>query len=215
MHRFLSGVMVIPGPIKNKLFPSSKNDGFNTFCDWYESTNHKTTSLFTLFEVQNDIEDNNEVHSIRHLNRKLSKRYGAEGPKVQLTQRAGLPRIILLQQKANSIVTDTILDSSVRTAAKIVNESLRGGQKTELTEFCDGLYPYPNELNLEKLTAEVPAPLKTFLDMIYSKSRTETPKKKKELRKIVVAHALMQFCKDEGYPSPLLMAVRLLVHKVL
>ena len=33
MHRFLSGVMVIPGPIKNKHFASSKNDGFNTFCD--------------------------------------------------------------------------------------------------------------------------------------------------------------------------------------
>ena len=33
MYRFLSGVMVIPGPIKNKHFASSKNDGFNTFCD--------------------------------------------------------------------------------------------------------------------------------------------------------------------------------------
>ena len=126
----------------------------------------------------------------------------------------GLPRIILLQEQAISIVTDTILDSSVGAAAKIVNESLQDGQKTELTEFRDGLYPYLNELNLENLTVEVPAPLKTFLDMIYSKSRTETSEKKKELQKIVVAHALMQFCKDEGYSSPLLMVIGLFVHEV-
>ena len=63
-----------------------------------------------------------------------------------------------------------------------------------------------------KLTAEVPAPLKTFLDMIYS--QTETAAKKKELRKIGVMHALMQFCKNEGYLSPLLLAIGLFVHKV-
>ena len=87
---------------------------------------------------------------------------------------------MLLQEETNSIVTDTILDSSVG-----------DGQKTELTEGSDRFYPYSNELNLEKLTVEAPAPLKTFLDIMYSKSRTETAEKKKELRKIAVAHALM------------------------
>ena len=105
---------------------------------------------------------------------------------------------MLLQEETNSIVTDTILDSSVGAAAKIVKESLRDGQKTELTEGSDRFYPYLNKLNLEKLTVEVPAPvpLKTFLDIIYSKSRTETAEKKKELQKIAVAHALIQFCKN-------------------
>ena len=42
---------------------------------------------------------------------------------------------------------------------------MRDGQKTELTEGSDRFYPYPNELNLEKLTIEVTAPLKTFLDI--------------------------------------------------
>ena len=111
---------------------------------------------------------------------------------------------MLLQEEANSIVTDTILDSSVGAAAKTVEESLRDGQKTELTEGSDRFYPYPNGLNLEKLTIEVLAPLKTFLDIIYPKSRTETAEKKKELQRIAVAHALMQFCKNEGYLSPLL-----------
>ena len=87
---------------------------------------------------------------------------------------------MLLQEETNSIVSDTILDSSVG-----------DGQKTELNEGSDRFYPYPNELNLEKLTVEAPAPLKTFLDIMYSKSRTETAEKKKELRKIAVAHALM------------------------
>ena len=118
---------------------------------------------------------------------------------------------MLLQEEANSIVTDTILDSSVGAAAKTVEESLRDGQKTELTEGSDRFYPYPNGLNLEKLTIEVLAPLKTFLDIIYPKSRTETAEKKKELQRIAVAHALMQFCKNEGYLSPLLMSVRRMI----
>ena len=103
---------------------------------------------------------------------------------------------MLLQEETNSIVTDTILDSSVGAAAKIVKESLRDGQKTKLIEDSDRFYSYSNKLNLEKLTVEVPAPLKTFLDIIYSKSRTETAEKKKELQKIAVAHALIQFCKN-------------------
>ena len=61
MQRFLTGAAVIPGPINYKHFASSKNDGFNNFCDWYESINHNKTSSFTLFEVQKHIEDNNNV----------------------------------------------------------------------------------------------------------------------------------------------------------
>ena len=186
MQRFLSGVTVIQSPVNYKHFAGSKNDGFNNFCDWHESSNHDTTSSFTLFEVQKLIEDNNneEVYSISHLSGKLSERYGAEGSKVQLTQRAGLTKIMLLQEEANSIVTDTILDSSVGAAAKIVKDSLRDGHKTELTEGSDRFYPYPNELSLEKLTVEAPAPLKTFFDIMYSKSRIEAAEKKKKLRKI-------------------------------
>ena len=81
---------------------------------------------------------------------------------------------MLLQKEANSVVTDTILDSSVGVAAKIVKEFLRDDQQTELTEGTDRFYPYPNELDLEKLTVEIAAPLKTFRDTIYSKLQTKT-----------------------------------------
>ena len=103
MQRFLSGVTVFPGPINYKHFH-----------DWYESTNDDATSSFTPFVMQKHIEDSNneEVHSIRHLSRKLSERYGAEGSRVQLAQRIGLPKIMLLQEDVNSIVTGTILNSS-------------------------------------------------------------------------------------------------------
>ena len=47
-------------------------------------------------------------------------RYGAERSIVQLRQRAGFPKIMLLQEEANSVVTDTVLDSSVGATAKIV-----------------------------------------------------------------------------------------------
>ena len=107
--------------------------------------------------------------------------YGAEGSKVWLVQCVVLPKIMLQQEEASSIVTDATLDSPVGAAAKIVKEPLQDAQQTELTEDTDRFYPYLNELNLEKLTVEVPAPLKTFLDLIYCKLRTETAYKKKEL----------------------------------
>ena len=45
--------------------------------------------------------------------------------KVQLTQHAGLPKNVLLKEEANSVATETILDSSVGAAAKIAKESAR------------------------------------------------------------------------------------------
>ena len=51
--------MVISGSINYKHFVSSKNDGLNNFCNWYEFTTLDTKLLFTLFAVQNYIEDNN------------------------------------------------------------------------------------------------------------------------------------------------------------
>ena len=65
---------------------------------------------------------------------------------------------MLLQEEANSKVTDTILNSSVGVEAKIVKESLRDDQQIELTEFTERFYPQQKGLNLEKLTLEVPAP---------------------------------------------------------
>ena len=59
------------------------------------------------------------------------------------------------------------------------------------------------------------ASLKTFLDMIYSKSRTETAEKNEELCNIAVADALMQFHKNERYLYPLLLTIGQFVHKIL
>ena len=124
MQHFLSGVAVISGPVN---FKTWKNDEFNSFCDFHESTSHDTISSFTLLELQKHIEDNNneELYSIRHFRRILPKRYGAQGSK-----------------EVNSIVTYTILDSSVGAAAKIVKESLRDDQQTKLTEGTDRFFIY-------------------------------------------------------------------------
>ena len=126
------------------------------------------------------IEDNNneEVDSIRLLCRKWSKRYSAE------STIARLPKIILLQEEANSIVTDTILDSFVWAAAKIVKESLRDDQQTELSEGTNRFYQYPNELNLEKLTVKVLGPLKTFLGVIYSKRELRQQRERKSCERL-------------------------------
>ena len=76
----------------------------------------------------------------------MSEHYGAEGSNVQLTQYAGLPKIMPLQEEANSIVAGPIFDSSVGAATKIANKFLRDYQQTEQTEGTDRFYSYPNEL---------------------------------------------------------------------
>ena len=86
------------------------------------------------------------MYSIRHLSKKLSEYYGAEGSNVRLTQHAGLPKIMLLQKEANSIVADSIFESSVAAATKIAKEFLRDDQQTEPTEGTDRFYSFPNEL---------------------------------------------------------------------
>ena len=47
---------------------------------------------------------------------------------------------MLLQEEANTILTDTILDNFVGAAVKIVKESLRNDQETELTKGTDRFY---------------------------------------------------------------------------
>ena len=104
---------------------------------------------------------------------------------------------MLLQEEADSIVADTVMDSSVGAAAKIIKDSLRKDEPvTKETE--SQFYPYPNELTQEKLSKDIPVPLQTFLDMICTKSRSDRAEKKKELRRIAVAHALMQFTKKKA-----------------
>ena len=85
------------------------------------------------------------MYSISHLSRKLSKHYGAEGSNIQGKVRLnatcrGFQNLSFCKRRSItiSIVTDdTILDISVGAVAKIVKESLRDGQKTELTEGSD------------------------------------------------------------------------------
>ena len=43
IQRFLRGVMVVPGPINYKHPVDSKDDGFNIFCNLYESISHDST----------------------------------------------------------------------------------------------------------------------------------------------------------------------------
>ena len=68
------------------------------------------------------------MYWIKHLTRKFWECYGAEGSKVRLTLRVELREKVFLEEEANNIVTDIILDSSFGAAAKIVKESLRDDQ---------------------------------------------------------------------------------------
>ena len=64
MQQFLSGFMVIAGPISYKHLIISKNYGFNNFYGCYESTTQDKASPFTLFVVENHIEARNNNEEI-------------------------------------------------------------------------------------------------------------------------------------------------------
>ena len=135
------------------------------------------------------------------------------------THVCGRPSIVMCKKEANQIVFDSSIDAmndsaldenlkNIISVGKLIHENLQNAD--EFNEF----YPRVGELQLEHLRAIVPNQLSCLLDSIFSKSRSETAQAKKELRKVGIAHAIMQCCRKEGYISPLLLAVGLFVHQV-
>ena len=60
----------------------------------------------------------------------------------------------------------------------------------------------------------VPYELSSLLSAVFPNTRFESSENKRTLRKTVIAHVIMQWCKKEGYISPLLLAIGLFVHQV-
>ena len=87
----------------------------------------------------------------------------------------------------------------------------------QTTQEEDGevkFYPYASDLKLDELLSAVPSELSSLLDAVFPSSRSESSEHKKTLRKTVIAHVIMQWCKKEGYISPLLLAIGLFIHQV-
>ena len=96
MQRYMSNVSVCTKRKNYKNLNESKNTVFDSFCNWYESHPHETTSSLTLFDVQQWMENNSEngeTYSIKQISRKLSQRFGSNGSDVRFTSVEGLPRI--------------------------------------------------------------------------------------------------------------------------
>ena len=123
---------------------------------------------------------------------------------------------MLFQEEADGMVLENVLEPS------IVDEDLKDfisvGQQiaqslqddSEREEFC----PYANDLTLEKLWNLVPKNFASLINAVFPKSRTSSAQEKRDLRKAAAAHVIMQWCKKEGYQSPLLLAVGLFVHQI-
>ena len=83
-------------------------------------------------------------------------------------------------------------------------------ERSEREEF----YPYPSDFTLENLSAFILKKLSYFLDAIFAKSTTSTGQQKINLQKVTIDHVILQWCKKEGYQSPLLLAFSLFVHQI-
>ena len=109
-------------------------------------------------------------------------------------------------------VTDVNVDAEKLKEINSIGEEIALSLNTNLEH--NEFYPYSNDLTEEKLYAEIPVKLAQLLDALFPKSRTSTAQEKKDLRKVAVGHVIMQWCRKEGYQSPLLLAVGLFVHQI-
>ena len=216
LQRFLNGKFEKESKVNRRNLHEDKNDLFDRFCDWYENTSHESTAL-TLFDVQFRMEqlaDNGEVYTIKQINRKLIAKYGNT---LRFTSCNGRPSIMLLKEEADQIVLENVLEPSVvddEDLKDFVSVGRQIAQTLQNDSEREEFYPYANDLTLEKLRCLVPTNLACPLDATFPKSRTSSAQEKKDLRKAAVAHIIMQWCKKEGYQSPLLLAVALFVHQI-
>ena len=211
MQRFLSAVSIAEAKTNQCNYSEPKNVAFEKFCEWYENNKHQSTS--TLYDVKMHMEQlsgSESIYSISQISRKLSER-----DEICVTNVCGRPSIVMFKEEANQIVFDSSIDAlndsaleDIISVGKLIQENLQNAD--EFNEFYQGV----GELQLKHLHAIVPNQLVCLLDSIFSKSRSETAQAKKELRKVGIAHAIMQWCRKEGYISPLLLAVELFVHQV-
>ena len=124
---------------------------------------------------------------------------------------------MLLHEESDQIV----LENSVEMVSNSCNveEDLRdlvslGREIAQCLQEREKLYPYPSDFTLENLSALILEKLSYFLDAIFAKSTTSTGQEKINLQKVTIAHVIMQWCKKEGYQSPLLLAFSLFVHQI-
>lgn len=94
MLRFLNGVSVYPGDANNKHLDTSTHKGFSKFCNWYKSTDHESTSSVALFEVQQRTESITYTNEVYSTDKSVVKGSGSKG----------LPKIMFLREKADTIV---------------------------------------------------------------------------------------------------------------
>ena len=127
---------------------------------------------------------------------------------------------MLLHEEADR----TILENSVETVSNSCNveEDLRDfvfvgreiAQCLKESSESEEFYPYPSHFTLENFSALILKKLSYFLDAIFAKSTTSTGQQKINLQKVTIDHVILQWCKKEGYQSPLLLAFSLFVHQI-
>ena len=221
MQRFTSGRAVKETRFNRRNFQEGKNTAFEKFCIWYESSSHESTAL-TLFDVQHWMKEFSSssptegVYNIKQIDRKLKARFGDKLRFTSVDQQ-------LCCYKRNQFILENSL--KVPLTDLETEPDVDAGELNQITSVGSGIaaclnpddeykefYSYAN--NLEKLTTEIPVRLSCLLDAMFAKSRTTKCHEKKDLCKIAAGHVIMQWCKKEGYQSPLLLAVGLFVHQI-
>ena len=74
-------------------------------------------------------------------------------------------------------------------------------------------YPCADDINLQQLQEQVTDILKSLVTIMFSPSRSDNVKLKKQLLQTSICHILMQFVSKQGYISPLKLSVGIFVHQ--
>ena len=113
---------------------------------------------------------------------------------------------MLLHEEADQIILESSLETVWNSCH--VEEDLKdfifvGREIAQcLQESCESeeFYLYPSDLTRKNQSALIPKKLSYFLDAILQ-SQGHLLLKKKNLRKVTIAHMIMQWCRKERYQS--------------
>ena len=134
--------------ISGRPYNEEMEQNFQLLCDWMEDN----TELFTLKELHdkmNELSNNSEIYSIKHLKRKLIQKYQDY---IYFSELSGRPNVVCFKNMANYILTDkwhsdfkhpesNSTEKLMKAAAKVLTADIK------MMDYSKDFYPTDNDIS--------------------------------------------------------------------
>ena len=195
------------------------DEAFSHLCEWLRRPEQQQ-GQFTLLDLRTQLATylpkDVPAYSIKHIKRRLYQNFGE---KVIIAEVEGRPNVVTLTESATSLIHQSYASSSsdmleegedIRTA-KEVGCNIK--EKLQSMDHLTDVYPSPLDSDFEKLQDGVPETLRHLIASMFTESRSESAKMKKELLQASICHVIMQAAGKQSFISPLLLSIGLLIHQ--